>query len=181
MKRAVGWTLAVVVVLAVLLLAPLPWPGGLAGTRIDNVVEIAAPPPQVFAYVATPANWPRWHPASRAVRGVTDRTPAAGESVIETYEIGGRRDDATWTTVELDAPRRWRFSATSAHRGGSAEIAYTLTPIDSGTRFRREMYYRGPNLLFALLNQVELKAQIERDSATALANVKRDVEAAAPK
>jgi len=181
MKRAAGWGLAVVVALAALLLVPLPWPGWLVGTRIDNVVDIAAPPPQVFAYVATPANWPRWHPASRAVRGITDHTPPVGESVVETYEIGGRRDDATWTTVELDAPRRWRFSARSEKRGGGAEISYTLTPTASGTRFRRELYYEGPNLLFALLNRVALKSQIERDSTTALANVKRDMEVAAPK
>jgi uncharacterized protein YndB with AHSA1/START domain len=181
MKRAIGWTIAVVAAVVVLLLVPLPWPGWLVGTRIENVVDIAAPMPQVFAYVATPANWPRWHPASRAVRGVVDRTPAVGESVIETYEIGGRRNDATWTTLELDAPRRWRFSARSEQMGGSAEIAYTLTPQGDGTRFRRELYYQGPNLLFAILNALQLKAVMERDSAAALQNVKRDTEAAARK
>jgi hypothetical protein len=112
---------------------------------------------------------------------VVDRTPAVGESVIETYEIGGRRNDATWTTLELDAPRRWRFSARSEQMGGGAEIAYTLTPQGDGTRFRRELYYQGPNLLFAILNALQLKAVMERDSAAALQNVKRDTEAAARK
>lgn len=177
MKRAAGWTIAVLLGLATLVFAPLPWPAWLVGTRIENVVDIAAPMPQVFAYVATPANWPRWHPASRAVRGVVDRTPAVGEAVIETYEIAGRRDDATWTTVELDAPRRWRFTARS-DRGGSAQIAYTLAPTAAGTRFRRELFYRGPNLAFALVNALKLKRVMVRDSAVALANVKRDMEAA---
>jgi uncharacterized protein YndB with AHSA1/START domain len=178
-KRAIGWTVAVLAGLAALLFVPLPWPGWLVGTRIENTVEIAAPMPQVFAYVATPANWPRWHPASRAVRGVVDRTPAIGESVIETYDIGGRQDDATWTTVEIDPPRRWRFSARSQRLGGGAEIAYTLSPSGNGTRFRRELYYQGPNLAFAILNALKLRSVMERDSATALANVKRDAEAAA--
>lgn len=180
MKRAAGWTIAVIAALAALLFVPLPWPGPLVGTRIENAIDIAAPAPQVFAYVATPANWPRWHPASRAVRGVVDRTPAVGEAVIETYEVAGRRDDAKWTTVELDAPRRWRFTARS-QSGGRAEIAYTLSPTSSGTRFRRELYYQGPNLAFALVNALTLKAVMERDSAVALTNVKRDMEAAGAK
>jgi len=180
MKRAVGWTIAAVVAIAAVLFVPLPWPGWLVGTRIENTVDIDAPMPAVFAYVATPANWPRWHPASRAVRGVVDRTPGVGESVIETYEIGPRHDDATWTTVELDAPRRWRFTARS-RLGGGAEIAYTLSPSGNGTRFRRELFYQGPNLLFAVLNALQLRAVMERDSATAMQNVKRDVEATAPK
>src|SRR5207237_9206259 len=74
MKRAVIWSIVALAVVAGVLLVPLPWPAGLVGTRLENSVDIAAPAPQVFAYVATPANWPRWHPASRAVRGVTDGT-----------------------------------------------------------------------------------------------------------
>jgi hypothetical protein len=111
------------------------------------------------------------------VRGIVDRTPGVGESVIETYEIAGRRDDATWTTVELDPPRRWRFVAQSKG-GGRAEIAYTLAPAGDGTHFVRELYYRGSNLAFGLVNAVKLRPVMERDSAVALANVKRDVEAA---
>ena len=89
MRRWVVVLLAIVVLIAVLLV-PLPWPDALVGGHVVNTVEIAAPPERVFAYVATPANWPRWHPASRAVRAVVDRTPAVGESVVETFEIAGR-------------------------------------------------------------------------------------------
>jgi hypothetical protein len=79
--------------------------------------------------------------------------------------------------VELDAPRRWRFVARSGS-GGSAEIAYTLMPAGAGTRFRRELMYRGPNLAFAILDRLRLRDVMRRDSAAALANVKRDLEAA---
>jgi len=176
-KRALVWSTVVIVLVAAALLLPLPWPSALVGTRLENSIDIAAQPPQVFAYVATPANWPRWHPASRAVSGITDRTPAVGESVIETYEIGEYHDTVTWTTVELEAPRRWRFTTRGAH-GGSAEIAYSLSPTAAGTHFRREMFYRGPNLAFAIVDRLKLRDINARDSATALANVKRDVEAA---
>jgi uncharacterized protein YndB with AHSA1/START domain len=161
--------------LAALLLVPLPWPEALVGGHIVNRIEIAAPPERVFAYVATPANWPRWHPASRAVRGVTDRTPAVGESVTETFEIAGRRDNATWITVELSPPRRWVLAA-AAPGGGGARIVYTLTAKDGGTLWERELDYAGPNLLFGLLNALQIRAVMESDSAKAQANVKRDVE-----
>jgi len=176
MLRLILWIAAGFVVCAALLFVPLPWPDAWLSGHIVNRIEVAAPPQRVFAYVATPANWPRWHPASRAVRGVVDRTPAVGQSVVETFEVAGRRDEATWTTIELNPPRRWAFAAASTG-GGSARIVYTLTPKDGGTLFERDVTYRGPNLLFALLNTFKIRAVMESDSFKALENIKRDVEA----
>jgi hypothetical protein len=51
-------------------------------------------------------------------------------------------------------------------------------PAGAGTRFRRELMYRGPNLAFAILDRLRLRDVMRRDSAAALANVKRDLEAA---
>jgi uncharacterized protein YndB with AHSA1/START domain len=176
MKRS-GWLwwLVGIVAIAAILLLPLPWPHALVGSHIVNRIQIAAPPERVFAYIATPANWPRWHPASRAVRGITDRTPGVGESVIETFEVAGRRGDATWTTVELSPPRRWIIAATGSG-GDGARIVYTVTPRDGGTLWERDLTYRGPNLLFGILNVLQIRAVMESDSAKAQANVKRDVE-----
>lgn len=171
------WVVAGVVALGALLLLPLPWPDEWLGSRVVNRIEIAAPPERVFNYVTTPANWPRWHPASRAVRGITDRTPKVGENVIETFEIAGRRDDATWTTVELDSPHRWVIYS-SASGGGSARIVYTISAKGGGTLWERDITYRGSNLLFGLLNLLQIRAVMESDSAKALANVKRELEGA---
>jgi uncharacterized protein YndB with AHSA1/START domain len=176
MLRLILWTAMGLAACVALLFLPLPWPDAWLSGHIINRIEVVAPPERVFAYVATPANWPRWHPASRAVRGVVDRTPAVGQSVVETFEVAGRRDDATWTTIELNPPRRWAFSAASKG-GGSARIVYTLTPNDRGTLFERDVTYRGPNLLFVLLNALKIRSVMESDSFKALENVKRDVEA----
>jgi hypothetical protein len=179
MVRRVLWILAGIAVLAGLLLLPLPWPDAFVGSRVVNRIEIAAPPQRVFAYITTPANWPRWHPASRAVRGIVDRTPAVGESVVETFEIAGRGGDATWTTVELDPPRRWVI--TSGAPGGSyAHIVYALRGKDGGTFWERDLTYRGPNLLFGILNVLQIRTVMESDSAKAQANAKRQVEAMPP-
>jgi len=174
--RRILIALAFIAAAAALLLLPLPWPEALVGGHLVNAVDIAAPPERVFAYVATPANWPRFHPASRAVRGIVDRTPGVGESVIETFEIADRRGDATWTTLELDPPKRWAFEAGSG--GAGARIVYTLTPTPTGTHFERDIHYFGANLLFGIANAIKIRAVMESDSARAVANVKRDVEGA---
>ena len=65
MKR---WLVALVV-LAGLALAPLPLDDA---TRIHNSVSINKDSEAVFAYVTTPANWPKWHPSSIGVSGPAD-------------------------------------------------------------------------------------------------------------
>jgi uncharacterized protein YndB with AHSA1/START domain len=175
----VSWIAIGIAALTALLLVPVPWPDAFVGSHVVNRIEIAAPPERVFAYVTTPANWPRWHPASRAVRGIVDRTPAVGENVVETFEIAGRSGDATWTTIELDPPRRW-IIVSGAPGGSYARLVYTLSPKDGGTAWERDLTYRGANLLFGILNMLQIRTVMESDSAKALANVKRQVEAMGP-
>ena len=78
--RVVVWVLVILGGAALALLLPLPWPESFVGGHLVNAIDIAAPPERVFAYIATPANWPRFHRASRAVHGVADRTLAIGQS-----------------------------------------------------------------------------------------------------
>jgi uncharacterized protein YndB with AHSA1/START domain len=174
--RLAFWVAAALAALAALFLLPLPWPEAWLGSRVVNRIEIAAAPERVFGYVTTPANWPRWHPASRAVRGVVDRTPRVGEEVVETFEIAGRRGEATWTTVELDPPRRWVI-VSGTPGGNYARIVYTLSARDGGTLWERDLAYRGPNLTFGLLNALQIQPVMQADSARAQQNVKRALEA----
>ena len=177
--RTVIWIAVAAVAIAVLLLAPLPWPDALVATRIVDAVDIGAPRERVFAYATAPANWPRWHPQSRAVSGVVDRTPQPGEQTIEDFEIAGRRGRATWTSLAVAPPSRWEFAG-RGEGGGGARIVYTLAPTDRGTRFQRDLTYRGPNLLFALFDALEIRAVMRRDSATAVQRLKRAIEALPP-
>jgi uncharacterized protein YndB with AHSA1/START domain len=178
MRIAIG-IVVVVAIIAAILLAPLPWPAALMETRVADGIDIAAPPQRVFAYVTAPANWPRWHPQSRAVSGVVDRTPQPGETTIEDFEIAGRKGRATWTSAAVDPPRRWEFTG-QGQGGGSAHIIYTLTPRGTGTYFERDLVYRGSNLLFAIANALKLRAVMEADSAEALRRLKRAIEALPP-
>src|SRR5438105_3085983 len=174
--RTFIWILIAIVAAAIFVLAPLRWPDAISATRIVDGIDIAAAPERVFAYVTAPVNWPRWHPQSRAVYGTIDRTPQPGEQTIEDFEIAGRKGRATWISMAVDPPRRWEFEG-AGDNGGGARIIYTLTPLGTGTHFERELVYRGPNLLFAIVNALRVRAVMEVDSAEAVQRLKRAIEA----
>ena len=144
-------------------------------TRIVTAIETGAPIERVFDYATTSANWPRWHPASRAVSGATDHSAAPGERIIEEIETGGRRWRAVWTVVERTPPHRWVIEGT-AEGGGSATLTYRLAPRDRGTRFERELVYRMPNLWLAVMDVLVIRRRMAAQSAEALRRLKSILE-----
>ena len=168
-----AWTLVAAALVAAILLFPVD-----AGTtRIVSTVDIARPPPEVFAYVTTPGNWPKWHPSSLAVSGAVDHPLKIGETVVEDFEVAGRRGRATWRVTAREPDRLWRISATIEGREAGT-VSYSLAPTPSGTRFVREFDYRMPNLLLAMVNRVSLQQRIEAESAQAVRQLKERVESA---
>jgi len=163
----------VIAAIAALALAPLPFHDR---TRIANAVVIARPPDAVFAYVTTPANWPQWHPASVAVTGAADHSLLPGERVTEDFLVAGRKGRVVWTVLKRDAPREWQIGGDVDGRNAGV-ITYTLAPGAEGTRFEREFVYDAPNLLFAALNRISIRAQVEAESTQAVQNLKRLLEA----
>lgn len=151
----------------------LPAPDAPVELHSDTV--IARAPAEVFDFVASPANWPRWHPSSIAVSGALDHPLQVGEQVIEDYIVAGRRGRATWTVTDSDAPRRWRIDGHS-EGGGRAWITYTLTEQAGMTRFERTMLYRMPNLLAAMLDPLLTRDKIAAESAQAVRQLKEVLE-----
>ncbi len=164
------------VVLATLLLAPLPlFPDRLVRTS----AVIGRPPETVFAYVTTPANWPRWHPSSLAVQGEVDRPGQVGDRIGEEFRVAGIKGHAVWTVTERTAPWRWSISGRTGH-GGHGTVTYRLNRMAGATEFVREFRYGRPNLLFAMLDAAWLNRRIVAESETATGNLKRKLEGAAP-
>jgi uncharacterized protein YndB with AHSA1/START domain len=87
-------------------------------TRIRSGTRIRRPAEQVFDYVTTPANWPRWHPSSLAVSDGADHSLEPGEQVTEEFRVAGRRGSVVWTVRERTPPRRWVIEGQVA--GGAA-------------------------------------------------------------
>ncbi|MDN0073728.1 SRPBCC family protein [Crenobacter sp. SG2303] len=168
------WVVWLAVLLAAFFWLPLPW---VAGTRIDNTVDIGRPPDAVFDYVTTPGNWPRWHPSSLAVHGATDHPLRLGERVTEDYLVAGRRGQVVWTVIQYERPRLWVIVG-RIHGWQAGTVSYTLTPTSAGTRFDRVFVYgSAPTPFYALLNQLVLRRRIEVESTTAVEHLKSALEA----
>lgn len=171
-KTLIGTAGVLVVVAVGLKYAPAPQ----TPVQIRKQIDIARAPAEVFDFVTTPGNWPRWHPSSLAVQGATDHSLQVGEQASEDFVVAGRRGRALWTVVERDAPRRWRIEG-GGQEGGRAWITYTLTATATGTHFERDMRYRMPNMLTALLDPLLTRRLIDEESATALRRLKQVLEA----
>jgi uncharacterized protein YndB with AHSA1/START domain len=142
---------------------------------IRTVAVIRRTPQDVFAYVTVPGNWPQWHPSSRRVTGITDRTLQVGESCHEDYVVAGRKGSCEWTARECVPGRRWTIE-TSTH-GGRATVSYSLQPAGEGTRFERVLSYRMPSALWELLDRFILRPRIRRESEEATRRLKARLEA----
>ena len=129
----------------------------------------------MFAYVTTPANWPKWHPSSLSVRGAIDHPLELGEQVTEEFRVAGRPGRAVWTVLECEPPERWVIAGELRGRKAGV-ITYTLASVGAGTRFDRELVYGSPNLLFVLLNRLSVRATIEGESAEAARRLKAVLE-----
>jgi len=78
-------------------------------TRIVVEINIHRPIGVVFDYITTPANWPVWHPASRAVRGAVDHSLLIGEQVTEEFVAGGRQGSCVWQVYPVHVSTRKSF------------------------------------------------------------------------
>ena len=150
-------------------------PAPKAPVVLHNEIQIGRSAPDVFAFVTTPGNWPRWHPSSLAVSGATNHPLQVGEQVTEDFRVAGRRGQAVWTVTERKAPLHWKIEG-GGQEGGKAWIAYTLTEQAGATRFEREMRYRMPNLLVAMLDPFLVREKIAGESAVAVEQLKRVME-----
>jgi uncharacterized protein YndB with AHSA1/START domain len=160
------------VVIAGVMLVPLPIE---PTSRIVSSIFIARDNEDVFDYVTTPANWPKWHPSSLAVSGTTDHSLKTEERVTESYKVAGHSGTAVWTVVERSAPNSWTITANIGNRN-AGQVRYQLSPENGGTRFTREFLYHPRSLLTMALDRVSIRAQIEAESAQALKQLKQVLE-----
>lgn len=144
-------------------------------THVRTEIDIARLPHDVYAYVSTPANWPRWHPSSIAVRGDAAHSLMLGEAVDEEFSVAGRRGVAHWRVVARQPDSLWSIEGQIDGRVAGV-ITYTLSQNAGGTHFVRTFDYPSRTVLFAILNAFVLKARIVEESEKALANLRNLLE-----
>jgi uncharacterized protein YndB with AHSA1/START domain len=169
------WVLGTVIALVLATAGTALLPAPAEPVRIHNEAVIARAPQEVFDFVTTPGKWPKRHPASLGVSGATDHPLQLGERVTEDIVVAGRRGRAVWTVTERMVPQRWQIEG-QGEESGRAWITYTLTPQANGTGFERDMRYRMPNLLAAMLDPLLTRGKIAEESSVAVRQLQQALE-----
>ncbi len=156
----------------------VPPPGAGRFITIETQIEIGCPAREAFDYATTPALWHTWHPATVEVRDVPDRPLTTGETMLETIAVAGRRDEALWTVLACEAPRRWEIATDTA--SGAADIVYRVGETAAGCSFHRSLRFRSKRWPWRWLDSTLTRWILERQSARALRNLKRVLEGRKP-
>ena len=139
-------------------------------------VEIDRPVPEVFAFVADPANEPSWH--TDIVSGSLEPAgpPGPGKVIHLSFRTFGRRVDGLADVTTFEPNRKIAYAARDAYAGLRFTNTYFFEPSGDGTRFTRhvELEPTGIVRLFAPI----MRGQIAKRNARFTQNLKRRLESA---
>jgi uncharacterized protein YndB with AHSA1/START domain len=137
-------------------------------------VEIARPVEEVFAFVTTPANFPRWAGAVVTASRQTSPGPVGvGTTFTQQNRLLGRRFTTELRVVAYEPARRFEYASTA----GPIRFAghYTFAPVAGGTRFSSVDESTPPGALRWL--QPLLQPLVQRQITRNLAMLKAVLEA----
>ncbi len=149
---------------------------------ISHSIVIERPAAEVFDFVTTPSNWPRWYPITRKVemkRGVPGVPAEAGFEVDEHIRILGLPFTFAWRFSYVQAPCYATYLGRARFWGGLASIQYYLRPTGEGataTLFERRLEYVQTNPLSQVLDLLVVRRLFRRASQNGLAAMKRALE-----
>jgi hypothetical protein len=143
-------------------------------TRIVVTISIHRPIGVVFDYITTPANWPAWHPASRAVSGSVDHSLLIGEQVTEEFVAGGRHGSCVWQVTRREVPYLWTITTSTPQV--QAEITYRLSAQGETIIFERELTYVTSGLWLWVFDFLLMRRRMNRESRIALERLKERLE-----
>jgi hypothetical protein len=143
--------------------------------RVESETSVAVTAQRLFDYVTTPALWHTWHPATVAVRGAPQRPLTVGEHAVELIAVGRRRDEAEWVVRECQPPHLWEIATETAN--GVGHIVYRVRETAGGCHFHRTLQFRSKRWPWRALDSSVTRWLLVRQSARALENLKRLLEA----
>lgn len=107
--------------------------------RVEEIVEIAAPPEKVWEILADVENWPTWTASTTSVR-LTRLGPLGVGSTVEIKQP--RLPKVVWTVTALDLGRSftWEARTPGVHSVGE----HAITPSATGSTVRLAFAQTGP-------------------------------------
>jgi uncharacterized protein YndB with AHSA1/START domain len=143
-------------------------------TRIVVTTNISRPIDSVFDFATTPANWPQWHPASRAVSGAAYHSLLVGEEVTEDFIAGGRQGRCVWRVTRREPPFLWAITTSTPQV--RAWITYRLTEHGETTGFERDLTYAASGFWFGILDFLLMRRRMRHESRVAAERLKQRLE-----
>jgi uncharacterized protein YndB with AHSA1/START domain len=129
--------------------------------RVEEIVEIAAPPEKVWAVVEDVEKWPSWTPTMRSVRP-TRPGPLGVGSTLEVEQP--RLPKATWTVSELVPGRS--FTWVTRGPGVRSIGEHEITPSATGSSVRLTFTQTGPlGSLLALPMGPLIRSYVRQEAA----------------
>lgn len=109
--------------------------GGNAMQSVINSVFVEKPIEEVYDFLSTASNWPKWHPATLTVYGAVRHPGLMDEEIVEKVKPGVR---IKWKVTKRERPYVWKITAVKSLGFSGTSVEYTLTEKDGGTLWKRE-------------------------------------------
>ncbi len=130
---------------------------------------MAATPAEVYAFLADPANLPRWQAGIVAAERTSPPPTAVGSTARVVLELMGQQVSAEITVREAEPERRLALASSVSGMGIVAIL--DLAPHDGGTQITLGSEVRAENVFMAPLERMVTDAA-ERDLDASLARLR---------
>jgi uncharacterized protein YndB with AHSA1/START domain len=108
--------------------------------HMENTITIERPIEEVFEYVSTPENDPRWVSVSIRNQRTLPGPMHVGMTTEEDVKIFGQRSRDTWEVTQYEPPTVIAYRATSGLLCGGV-VRLRCEPVEGGTRLTHAVEY----------------------------------------
>lgn len=136
--------------------------------RVQRTATIAATPAEVYAFLAEPANLPRWQAGIVAAERTSPPPTAVGSTAKIVLELMGQQVTAEIVVREAEPERRLALASSVSGMGIVASLE--LAPHEGGTEITLASEVRAENIFMAPLERM-VTDSAERDLDASLARL----------
>lgn len=137
--------------------------------RVEGAVFIPAPPAEVYAFLAEPANVPRWQTGVVSSERTSPAPTVTGSTGRVVLEVMGQR--VTADTRVLEAVPDRRLALTTSVSGMSVRGSLDLEAAEGGTKVTFSSEVKAESIFMAPLERMVTDA-VEKDLESSLARLK---------
>jgi uncharacterized protein YndB with AHSA1/START domain len=108
--------------------------------HVENTITIEQPIEELFEYISTPENDPRWVSVSISNQRTLPGPMRVGMTTEEVVKILGRTSRDTWEVTQYEPPTLIAYRATSGLLCGGV-VRIRCEPVEGGTRLTHAVEY----------------------------------------